>query len=186
MIVLFTCNWLPDLLKYDNIYPNLEVYDDAVYTIFKHDFIDTTPTIFGLNIGIRKNPPVNGREQTYYHITSKDYNHSKNRTLDLLRCERIRWVRQIIEHFNCHDKLCFDCDGIKTWSALHSKNQKRIKILFAEERYIVILEKRSTYYLLITAYYLEYNHVIRKLLKEFEKAKSASEETQSGTPSTLK
>ena len=56
----------------------------------------------------------------------------------------------------------------------------------AEERYIVILEKRPTYYLLITAYYVEYDHNVRKLLKEFEKAKSASAETQLGTPSTFR
>lgn len=168
------CDWLPDLLEYDDIYPNLEIYDNAVYNIFKCDFIDSSPTFNGLKVAIRKNPLVNGREQTYYHITSKDYDYSNNRYLDKLRCERIRWVRQIIEHFDCNKQSCLDCNGIKAWSTHHVRNQVRIKILFPEKRYVVILEQRPTYYILVTAYYLEYDHAIRKLLKEFEKAKSAS------------
>ncbi len=186
VILLLGCDWLPDLLEYDDMYPNLIAYDNAVHNIFKKDFIDNHPIFLGAKVAIRQNPLVDGREQTYYHITSKDYDYTNNRNIDIRRCERIRWVKQIIEHYDCKIQTCFDCGGIKTWSYPHNKKQTRIKIFFAEERYIVILEKRPTYYLLITAYYVEYDHNVRKLLKEFEKAKSASAETQLGTPSTFR
>lgn len=65
------CDWLPDLLEYDDMYPNLIVYDNAVYNIFKNDFIDNHPMFLGAKVAIRKDPLVNGKEQTYYHITSK-------------------------------------------------------------------------------------------------------------------
>ena len=41
----------------------------------------------------------------------------------------------------------------------------RVHFLFEEERYLVILEKRKTYNLLITAYYLEYDNALEKQLK---------------------
>lgn len=179
------CEWLPDLLEYDRTYTNLDYYDDAVYNVFKQNFIDTQPLFRGKNVCIRKNPLVKGKEQTYFHITSKNYNESNNRNLDIERCKRIRWVKALIEHYNCNKPSCHDCNGIKTWSAIHKSKQIRIKILFEEFNYIVILEQRSTYYIIITAYYIDKPHILRKLLNEFNKAKSAPEGTQSGTPSTL-
>lgn len=57
-----------------------------------------------------------------------------------------------------------------------------------EERYLVIIEKRADYNLLITVYYLEYDNALEKQLKhykQFKKEKDASEtETSSETPST--
>jgi hypothetical protein len=64
----------------------------------------------------------------------------------------------------------------------------RVHFLFEEERYLVIIEKRENYNLLITAYYLEYNNALEKQLKhynQFKKAKDASQNgTSSETPST--
>lgn len=179
------CEWLPDLLEYDKDYPNLDAYDNAVYNVFKRDFIDTQPEFMGQKVWIRYNPLIEGKEQTYFHITSKDYDCNSNRNIDIERCKRIRWVKALIEHYDCNKPFCFDCNGIKTWSVLLKRNQTRIKIFFEEVRYIVILDKRSDYYLIVTAYYIDQDHTMKKLLKEFEKAKSAPEGTQSGTPSTL-
>lgn len=179
------CEWLPDLLEYDSTYPNLDYYDADVYNIFKEDFINTQPLFQGKKVCIRTNPLVNGKEQTYFHITSKDYDYSNNRTLDIERCKRIHWVKALIEHYDCNKHYCHDCNGIKTWSAVQKGKQIRIKILFEEVNYIVILEKRPTYYLIITAYYIDKPHTLKKLLNEFNKAKSAPTGTLSGTPSTL-
>ena len=55
----------------------------------------------------------------------------------------------------------------------------------SEERYLVVLEKRKNYILLITAFYVNYDHSFQKLIKAYEKAKGASIETPSETPSTL-
>ncbi len=47
----------------------------------------------------------------------------------------------------------------------------RVHFLFEEERYLVILEKRKTYNLLITAYYLEYDNALEKQLKHYNQFK---------------
>ena len=38
----------------------------------------------------------------------------------------------------------------------------------AFDRYMIVLEKRETYYLLITAYYIEYDNMLNKKLREYE------------------
>lgn len=179
------CDWLPDLLEYDNMYPNLEIYDNAVYNIFKRDFIDSSPTFKGLDVKIKFRPYHENREESYFHITSNDYYHEDNRNIDIKRCERIKWLRKFIENSDCNKNTCLECSGMKVWSTLYKKNRLRIKIMLEEERYLVVLEKRENFYLLITAYYIDPNHRLRALVKEFNKTKSASEETQSTTPSTL-
>lgn len=64
----------------------------------------------------------------------------------------------------------------------------RVHFLFEKERYLVIIEKRADYNLLITACYLEYDNALEMQLKhykQFKKAKDDSEtETSSETPST--
>ena len=40
-----------------------------------------------------------------------------------------------------------------------------------EEKYMVVLEKRDTYYLLITSFYFDYEHSLEKQLKHYEKYK---------------
>lgn len=168
------CEWLPDLFKYDDLFSNFGVYDEAVYRAFKRDFIESCPTFLGKKVVIRKHPKVNDKEQTYYHITSKNYDANKERDPDIFRCERIKWVRAFIENYDCNKATCYDCEGIKCWTVPYKNAASRSKIFFEEMMYLVILENRPDYCLLVTAYPVDSNHTVRKLLKEFNNAKSAS------------
>ena len=87
---------------------------------------------------------------------------------DLRRCERIEWIRQFIENYGCDPALCCDCEGIKVWKEPY-KSTFRTHLLLEEERYMVILEVRESYVLLITAYYLGYSHALEKQLKRYQK-----------------
>ena len=64
-----------------------------------------------------------------------------------------------------------------------------MKMLREDEQYLVVLERREKYCLLITAFYVDQVHRLEKLRKEFDKvsreAGSAPRGTQPGTPSTL-
>lgn len=158
------CNELPELIVCEN-WSKFDEYDELLYQIFKHDFIDSKPLYEDKEVIIRKHPLVNDKEQTYFHITSKDYNQNEERYPDPRRCERIKWVRTFIENDFCIDS-CNLCDGLKVWEEPYKTNQ-RIYLLFEEERYIVIIERRETYCLLITAYYLDYEHSLNKLIKKY-------------------
>ena len=51
------------------------------------------------------------------------------------------------------------------------KKGKTVFLFFEEERYIVILNKRNGYYLLVTAYYIETNHRLNLIKKQYKRAK---------------
>ena len=158
--------WIPELEYYDNYFSWGE-YQEALYSIFRNDFIDNHPYFKGKQVNIRKHPIEYGKEEAFFHVTCQDYQKDGNRVPDLRRCERIRWVRAFIEHYHCDSTLCDACDGVKIWEEpCHGK--KRVHILLPEERYMVVLEPRKSYCLLITAFYLDHEHTLAKKLKHYE------------------
>lgn len=179
--------WLPPLNSYDfeQSYP---LYEAALYKKYKEDFIDSHPTFNSKIVKVRFHPKVGEYEESFIHFTCKNYENVENREPDFKRCERLHWIRKVIENYLCKSSCSnSDCDGIKIWEEPY-KMYSRVHFLFEEERYLVIIEKREDYNLLITAYYIEYDNALQKQLKhynQFKNAKDASEtETSSETPST--
>lgn len=50
-----------------------------------------------------------------------------------------------------------------------------------EVHYLVIIEKRADYNLLITAYYLEYDNALEKQLKHYNQFKKSKDDSKTGT-----
>lgn len=166
--------WLPKLEyyeDYDNDYPQ---YQNNLYEIFSKDFIKSRPVFEEKQVNIRRHPIEYGKEEAFFHVTCQDYLKSGERVPDFRRCERIRWVRAFIENYKCNPKLCEECEGIKVWSEPH-KNTTRVHMLLEEERYMVVVERRESYCLLITAFYFEEDHSLRKKLKRYAEYKSNEE-----------
>lgn len=161
--------WLPDIICYDGR-REWKDYQDEIYGIFKHDFIDSSPQFENRKVQIRKYPVEYGKEEAFFHVTCREYQNGRNREPDLRRCERIRWVRSFIENYKCDVTECEDCDGIKVWTEPY-KNKSRVHLLLEEEKYIVILEPRERYCLLITAFYLDYDNAMEKQLKHYYRYK---------------
>ena len=44
----------------------------------------------------------------------------------------------------------------------------RLHFFNPQDRYMIVLEKRKTYYLLITAYYIEYDNTLNKKIREYK------------------
>lgn len=121
-------------------------------------------------MNVRHYPIEYGKEDAFFHTTCKDYRGQGERAPDFRRCERIRWIRAFIENYNCDASLCEECDGVKVWREPF-KSRTRVHILLEEERYVVILEEREKYFLLITAFYLDYDNALQKQLKHYEQYK---------------
>lgn len=156
----------PDLISFDEYGGDFPSYFEAVYLIFKNDFIKTHPIYDGSKVSVRKYPEVDGMHQTFYHITHEGKDEA-NRQPDFRRLERIRFPKFIIENFS-HDEILI-------WKNKRGKDERTVLFNVAEN-FIVILTDRQDYYLFITAYYIEAEHRKRKLLKEYEayiKAKTA-------------
>lgn len=164
--------WLPKLENFDDYENSWNKYQDALYSIFKNDFISSHPMFEGKQVNIRKHPIEYGKEEAFFHVTCQDYMKDGERVPDFRRCERIRWVRAFIENYNCDTTLCEGCDGIKIWSEPYKSNS-RVYILLEEEKYLVVIERREFYCLLVTAFYFDHEHALEKKLKHYEKYKDS-------------
>lgn len=162
--------WIPELFPCSDL-SKWEEYENEAYRIFKADFIDSHPSFMEKKVQIRRHPIEYEKEEAFWHVTCCDFNKTKDRTPDLRRCERIRWVRAFIENHLCNKLECPECEGVLVWGTIYPKSKKpRYKILLEEERYVVIVEERDNYCLLITAYYIEHDSMLRKLRNEYQKA----------------
>lgn len=163
--------WLPQL-EYCNDLGNWAPYQELLYSIFKKDFIDSNPKYENVRVSVKHYPIEYGKEEAFFHTTCKDYTGGRERVPDLRRCERIRWIRAFIEN-KCDPSKCEDCEGIKTWREPY-KGKTRVHILLEEEKYMVVLEHRTQnenhgeFYLLITAFYFDYDNALEKQLKHYE------------------
>lgn len=158
--------WLPKQEYFTDYNQSWYEYEKALYDIFKQDFKDSYPIFEGKKVFIRKEPMENGKEEAFFHITCQDYMKNQNRVPDFRRCERIRWVRAFIENYNCDPSKCENCAGVKVWDEPY-KSTSRVHILLEEERYMVVLERRSSYCILITAFYFDHEHSLKKKLKKY-------------------
>ncbi|MFA5555016.1 MAG: hypothetical protein WCZ89_04020 [Phycisphaerae bacterium] len=152
--------WLPTLILLEDFDGNWDRYINEVFSIFYQDFIETQPKFRGQWVRCRRDL-INGKEAGFWHCTSEGADEI-NRTPDLRRCERIRWVRAIIEHQ--------DSGVVETWQSLR-KGEKRYLLWFNEEFLIVLSERQRKrdgfqYIQLITAYCTEEEHRKRSLRRE--------------------
>jgi len=133
-------------------------YLDRVYAIFKNDFIDNKPTFFK-RVGLKKLPLRSDREATFWHFTTFGEKEDE-REIDIQRCERIRYPKNIIENFND--------ETIKCWKNTRGRN-KNILLYFEEKNYLVVLSDRGDFVLPWTAYTITYRNQKEKLLREYER-----------------
>lgn len=162
---MLNCKWLPDLVPCTDI-SKWDEYQGTLYDIFKKDFISSHPRFEGKQVNIRKIPIEYGKEEAFFHVTCQDYSKTGERVPDFKRCERIRWVRSFIENYNCDPTGCPECSGVKVWREPYG-SKERVHILLEEERYVVVLEIREEYCLLITAFYFDQDHRLRKALERY-------------------
>lgn len=149
---------LPDLIKFEDYKGDWNKYIEAVYSFFKKDFIDGKPRYNGNKVVLRKYPLFKGKEACFWHITSEGEDENK-RTPDLRKCERIRWIKPIIESYPNKE--------ITFWKSKR-KNRNRICLCYGDWEYLVVLEDRTKYILLMTAHPIEREHTKKKLEKEYE------------------
>lgn len=171
--------WIPEETD-SSEFDSWEEYDRFLYSVFKSDFVDSRPIFEGMEVKPRTNPRFDEREESFWHLTCRDYRHKsglpESRDPDLDRCRRIRWPRAFIEHhLECgyHDINPGCCSGVVVWRSTHKskkgKPKERVKLYLKEEQYLLVMEKRNRYYLLITAYRITEEWSIRSIEREAAK-----------------
>lgn len=149
-------NWWGDLIELSG--DPLE-YIELLYGCFSRDFIESKPAFEGRQVHHDRNDD-GGKCACFIHITSKDEQDADGRVIDLRRCERLHWIRPIIEnHIN---------DEVLRWEEENRKG-KRVFLYLSDERFVVILQAFKYGFMLVTAYYVEHDGTHHRYLKKHER-----------------
>lgn len=171
------CKWLPKLiLPPDNVWDRDEYikYENKLYDIYINEIFNKIGYYEGKVVSMKRLPLTAERHESFYHIICGTYSDGTIKGLDIDRASRILWGKAMIQNEPCqYDNSSCSCNGLLVWNKKYKGKNRRI-ILFKEKRYIVVLENREDYWLYITSYYIENNHKLQSLTKEYrETAKNA-------------
>ena len=151
-------SWLPDLVRLQDSGGDWSRYVEDIYRYFQEDFVHSKPSWPQRRWAVKRYPVYDGKEATFWHLISEGKTEDE-RVPNLHRCERIRWPRPIID--NARE------DNVKLWLTERGRS-KRIVLAQEDFSYVVVLEDRSEFVMLWTAYPVERCHRRRKLEKEYE------------------
>lgn len=157
--------WLPEIVTLEEFSGDYEKYSEHLHEVFLNDFvknrlrIDDKPIYHDDRI-----LDDGGRCECFIHLTTCEDEVTKERNFDPRRCERLCWAKPTIENRE-------DAVAVKVWE-VRKKGKNKLNLLIEEERYHVVLTKYKKSYALTTAYYVDRNHMLRKLLKEYGRSSS--------------
>ena len=125
--------WLPDLILLDAYTGSWERYENEVYAIFYRDFVESSPQFKGRHVRITKQL-IEGKERAFWHCIQEGPIEAE-RTPDIRRCERIGWIRPMVEHTG--DPM------MKQWSNQRGRHVRQL-LWLEQSDYLVVLEDRRT------------------------------------------
>lgn len=148
---------MPPALELFNAYNgDWAAYEDALFNIFLNDIAQAELALDGIRVSCRRIPEERGRWASFWHLVQEG-RVEDDREPDLRRCERIRWVRWVIVN-------AANTPNIERWE--NTRGTENNVLLWYNEEYLVVLSRRSTYWLLKTAYCTERSGRISQLRKE--------------------
>jgi hypothetical protein len=132
----------PDLLLFDAFGGDWTAYENELHRIFIAEIARGGVQFRGARVGCRRHPEAAGKWASFWHLVQEGPIED-DRLPDLRRCERIRWVRWVIENAATHPE-------IDEWQEVRGNAVDTL--LWYREEYLVVLAKRRDYWLLKTAY----------------------------------
>ncbi|MDP8205338.1 MAG: hypothetical protein P9L92_01640 [Candidatus Electryonea clarkiae] len=155
--------WLPTLYYLNDYDGDWDNFLNAVYAVFRRDFITSQPKFQGCWVRCIRNPVERNKEEGFWHCIQGN---DANAVPEPPRMERIEWIRAMIENINDPN---IDC-----WENQRGR-EPRWSIWFREEFLVVLVEKtrkRDGFraFLLLTAYDTPREHTRRKLRNERDTA----------------
>lgn len=147
-------------------------YHNRAYNIYKKEIVDSILNFKGKKVITREYPIEDGKVQSFFHIISEqNKNGLKIRLYKNERVKFIPYISEIIKNYYKCENCIESCSKIKVWSAPYKNKIYRTKLYLEDEDYIIILEERKEYYLLISAYVVDRLDRKEDLLKEYNKYK---------------
>lgn len=154
---------LPPLVRLDDCGGDWATYVEVVYGHFRGGFLgDDAGEFEGLRVAVAERHLVDGKEQTFWHIVTKERLVGK-RANDPQRCERVCWARRLLD-------LARAGDAAVVWWRKRHRQEQRIYIALNDFSYVVVFVEKTANLGLITAFPVEHGHERRKLKKQWQRA----------------
>ena len=155
-------NWLPKLHDPPNGSVDTDQILNLAFAQFQTDFLLSKPNWPGSRFAIKRHPERYGWPSSFWHLISEGLD-EETREIKVNRCLYMAWPRAIIDEFAGTDPPG-NSDRIVWW---RNQRQGRDRLLIAtpEFDYLVVIEERSQYVLLWTAYPAR-PHTAAKLRRE--------------------
>jgi len=136
-------------------------YEEIIYTAFLDSFVRPVVKFQGLRVSAQFRPETRGKGFSFWHTISKspdkDNHNEEDRIPDLRCCERILWIRWVIDNAGK--------DGFPWWENRRKRNTN-VVIWAHQHDFVVVLGKRRNYFVLKTAYTGLQPHRRRKFERE--------------------
>src|SRR5262245_34976253 len=115
-------------------------YQAGLYAHFRKDFLLSVPNFNGRPVRAKVLPPIDSLRGGFVHAISSNVSGQGdgegNRTPELKRCARIRWIRPVIEAVP---------PDVLSWRNIRG-TARRAVISLPDFSYIVILDERRDYF----------------------------------------
>jgi hypothetical protein len=156
-------DWLPKLICCDG---NWDEVEHGLYAKFKSDFLDRQASFKGLAVKLRFIEGDPEKRIPFWHLISEcgEGDSEEERIPDFRRCERIGWIRAIVDHANDPNLMIWE----------QQRNGKiNIAVALPDFSYVVFLASRKpktgpVYVILLTAYFVQREKKREKYRREYE------------------
>lgn len=136
----------PDLYLVPSNVDEWAAYIDELYEVYLATLIRPPPVLWKKPVRARYSPPYKDKHFCFWHLISEGKD-EEERTPDPRRCERIAWIRWVIDNADDEEVLCWE----RTVST--PKGERTRWTLWARGYdFAVVVEERKDYILLITAF----------------------------------
>jgi hypothetical protein len=124
----------PDLLLLGAFGGDWQAYEAELYRVFLHEIAKGKLQFLGWPVSCRRIPEARGCWTSFWHLVQEGPVED-DRLPDLRRCERIRWVRWIIENGTTHPE-------IDEWQEMRGTETDTL-LWYREECLVVIAKRRD-------------------------------------------
>ncbi|NNN19516.1 MAG: hypothetical protein HKL84_06635 [Acidimicrobiaceae bacterium] len=150
----------PELLSFDG---DWQSYEDMIYAAYMETIVNSGLMFRSAPVKSQYRPETKGKGFGFWHAISESSSHQSRsedeRTPDLRRCERIRWIAWAIENAGQLGFLCWENQRY---------GEARVIIWAEAHDYVVVLAPRNNYYLLKSAYVVDKPHRRQSFRVEYD------------------
>ncbi len=134
----------PELLPFSGEWP---AYEEIIYEAFLESFVRPNVEFRGWKVSAQFRPETRGKGFSFWHTISEapdpNNRNEDERIPNFRRCERIRWIRWVIENAGT--------EGFLWWENIRGRDT-HVVIWAREHDFAVVLGKRQDFFVLKTAY----------------------------------